>query len=476
MTLISLDQIKREMYGAELDGGYISDDVYDLLPNMLRDACNVFERRQDKEAFLVAALPVCSTLMRGARIAVKQGKKGLNLAVWIHSSFAAGKGIAGMADNLLEGVKIEAAKRQRLALEDHRNEMDEFNTRLALVKKEREKKIKEKKHDLPPLPIAPPKPPKEDITLALYGHTKTLRDWVAENEGNVLFIDTEADSLNKKGGEYGDLRILFKQGIENEKSSNAFMSTGLQEWRSYISILITATDDQLVQFIQGPQDGLFSRFLFYGFEGDDGWVSSRPVDGEDYTSKLQRLQPRYASLYDRVREAAPTVTFTTQQWDDHDEEFAAIKEAAKHTHTALGGSTHRLGHFRLRIAAMLSIMRSHRSTMEMDQAITCDEKSWTASRLIIHRFVRGMYDTWSLYHDEQLPTDQQHRGADFEAARCAAAKEAKRLRGENLKNIEIFDRIQADTEFTAFTRTWSEKKTHGSKKTAVSRLLTYLQP
>ena len=261
-----MEDIERQASQRDLDKQYIRDGVYDMLPELLRKACNVFERKIEREVFLMSALPVCATLMRGAKIVTRKGPQGLNLAVWIYSDAGIGKGVAGMADTLLDAVKAEAMARYNDSRMRYEDDLDAHRTRLTLIKKQRTEAIEKGQHELPPLPQAPPPPPREDISLPLYGNVKSIRDEIEQNGGQILFFDTEADSLSMSSGEYGDLRIIIKQGIENEKSGQLFKTTGLKEWRSYISLMIGATDDQLVKFIKRPQDGLFSRFLFYGFK------------------------------------------------------------------------------------------------------------------------------------------------------------------------------------------------------------------
>lgn len=471
----TMEDIERQASQRDLDKQYIRDGVYDMLPELLRKACNVFERKIEREVFLMSALPVCATLMRGAKIVTRKGPQGLNLAVWIYSDAGIGKGVAGMADTLLDAVKAEAMARYNDSRMRYEDDLDAHRTRLTLIKKQRTEAIEKGQHELPPLPQAPPPPPREDISLPLYGNVKSIRDEIEQNGGQILFFDTEADSLSMSSGEYGDLRIIIKQGIENEKSGQLFKTTGLKEWRSYISLMIAATDDQLVKFIKRPQDGLFSRFLFYGFKDTQEWVSSEPSDRPDYTSQLEAMQGAYASLYDRVRDAAPTVHFLPEQWRDHTEMFTAQKANAIETHTALAGSVHRLGQFMLRIAAILTIMREHRGNKQMPRELTCDKHSWTAARHITLRFFRGLYEAWGLFQPNELPTDKEGQNIAYEKAHIAAANEARRLKEEGLTLCQVHDSLLSDKQLAAFTCRWSGKMSKNTKKQRVSRLVTFIQ-
>lgn len=506
----TIEEIAREANGEELHEAFMDEGLYGLLPSMLGDACRVFERIQDREVFLMGALPVCSTLMRGAHTMTNRGPQGLNLAVWIYAPYGAGKGMASMADILLESVREEAQQRQDEANALHAHAVDVYNSESKLAKKalnemvSRERDAREALKPLrkiaepsrtadqakqvadlenvirdctekPTLPTLPPPPPREDITLPLYGNVKTIRDYIEANEGHVLFFDSEADSLHMQSGEYGNLGIIFKQGIENEKSGQIFKTTGNKSWTSYISIMIAATDDQLIKFIKGPTDGLFSRFLYYGFEGDNGWLSQRPTKAKNYQSQLLGFSPRYASLYEAVREFQPTVTFTEGQWDNHDRLYQKKKIAAVKTHTALGGSINRLGKFQLRLASTLAIMRHHEAGT-MAEELECDRDSWSAAELIIYRFERGLFETWDLYNVEQLPTDNEGRNADHDIAKIAAAKEALRLQEERgLALAQIHDTLIFDERFRAFTSNWSVIVNNSARKNRVRRLLTYRQ-
>lgn len=510
MTAATIEDITRQIYKHDLDMGFIRSGAYEVMPRMLGEACKVFERQQDREVFLMGALPVCATLMRGAHVQTRKGKKGLNIAVWIYSSYAAGKGVAAMANILLEAVKHQAKEEFDRCCQQQKHLADQYRAEYSMkngILKARIKEEYEARHEReqlikipsskrteqqssrlkeldttlqqclekPALPNEPAPVPKEDISLPLYGNVKTIRDSIEENDGHVLFFDTEADSLHMNSGEYGDLRLIFKQGIENEKSGQIFKTTGLKEWRSYISVMIAATDDQLVRFITGPRDGLFSRFLYYGFEDTDEWVSQRPNGERSYEDQVQTFQARFAGLYDAVKEMKPTVVFTERQWDCHDEEWAQRKRDALETHSALGGSIHRLGHFQLRIAATFAIMRQYeRGTVTED--VICDDDSWTASRLVMARFLRGLYDAWDLYSEDQLPTDIPGHDAELQAAKVAAAKAAQTLKEEGTHTlVQIHDAILSDAQFTAFTTTWRGIVNGNAKKNRVRRLLTFIQ-
>jgi hypothetical protein len=194
-----------------------------------------------------------------------------------------------------------------------------------------------------------------------------------------------------------------------------------------------------------------------------------------YNESIQRFQGIYAALYKAVKDAAPTVNFTDRMWDQHDEDWTHFKHEAINDHSALAGSIHRMGFFQLRIAAVLTIIHHFETKTSIESEIECDMRSWMASKQIIGRFLRGLYDTWAIYKEEELPTDQVGRGVDYKVAKVAAAKEAMRLRREeNLTNVQVFDALRAEKEFTPYTVNWCSKLTLGAKKTEISRLLKFV--
>ena len=489
------EETKRQAYKQQLDLEFLPPSFYGLLSPMLSKPCQVFDHEQDRETFLIAALPVCATLMRGAKMRIRKGEVDLNLAVWLHAPFGVGKGIAGMARILVDQVRSEAMEEYMETNAGHEERLKRYRAQQNIINRvikevEERQLIQEvdavdsghataeqprsiRKEAVLPEPEVPSK---EDIILPLYGNVKTIRDHISDNDGHILFFDTEADSLHTSSGDYGDLRLIIKQGIENEKSSQVFKTTGLQEWTPVISLMIAATEDQLKKFIKGPHDGLFSRFLYYGFEGSQEWHSMRPKpDVAGYDESIQRFKGIYASLYRSVKEYAPTVNFTDRMWDQHDEDWTNYKHEAINDHSALAGSIHRLGFFQLRIAAVLSIMHHFETCTTIKSEIDCDMQSWMASRQIIGRFLRGLYDTWAIYKDDELPTDQPGRGVDSKVAKVAAAKEAMRLkREENLTHIQVFKELISNKELTAFTVNWCGKMKPQAKKTAISRLLKFV--
>jgi len=489
------EETKLQAYKELLELEFLPKRFYGLLSPMLREPCKVFDHDQDRETFLIAALPVCATLMRGAKMRIRKGEVDLNLAVWIHAPFGIGKGVAGMARLLVDQARSEAMEEYLETNAGYEERLKRYRAQQNIInrviKEDEERQLIQEVdavdngHATAEQPRSirkeavlpePEVPSKEDIILPLYGNVKTIRDHISDNDGHILFFDTEADSLHTSSGDYGDLRLIIKQGIENEKSSQVFKTTGLQEWTPVISLMIAATEDQLKKFIKGPHDGLFSRFLYYGFEGSQEWHSMRPkADVVGYNESIQRFQGIYAALYRAVKEAAPTVNFTDRMWDQHDEDWTLFKHEAINIHSALAGSIHRLGFFQLRIAAVLTIMHHFETKTSIESEIECDMHSWVASKQIIGRFLRGLYDTWAIYKEEELPTDQVGRGVDYKVAKVAAAKEAMRLkREENLTNVQVFDALRAEKEFTPYTVNWCSKLTLGARKTEISRLLKFV--
>lgn len=194
-----------------------------------------------------------------------------------------------------------------------------------------------------------------------------------------------------------------------------------------------------------------------------------------YNESIKRFQGIYAALYRAVKEAAPTVNFTNQMWDQHDEDWTDYKHEAINDHSALAGSIHRLGFFQLRIAAVLTIMHDFETSTTIKSEIECDMQSWIASRQIITRFLRGLYDTWAIYKEDELPTDQAGRGVDYKVSKVAAAKEAMRLkREENLTHVQVFKELISNKELNAFTVNWCGKMKPQAQKTAISRLLKFV--
>jgi len=102
------EETKLQAYKELLELEFLPKRFYGLLSPMLREPCKVFDHDQDRETFLIAALPVCATLMRGAKMRIRKGEVDLNLAVWIHAPFAHGKGVAGMARLLVDQARSEA--------------------------------------------------------------------------------------------------------------------------------------------------------------------------------------------------------------------------------------------------------------------------------------------------------------------------------------------------------------------------------
>ena len=91
-----------------LDGSdYIDQFVYDNLPKLLKESCNIFNDRYEKDIFLLGALAVLSGSFHNlyAYNEVDKKKVASNLMVFIVAPPASGKGVLKYSRKLADEIK-----------------------------------------------------------------------------------------------------------------------------------------------------------------------------------------------------------------------------------------------------------------------------------------------------------------------------------------------------------------------------------
>ena len=105
-----------------------------------------------------------------------------------------------------------------------------------------------------------------------------------KNNGDELIFETEGDTLtNFFKSEHGDYSDGFRKAFHHETIS--YFRRTKNEWveiqNPRLSTVLTGTPNQIFNLIPNTEDGLFSRFIFYGFNITPEWgnLAQAPLGG-----------------------------------------------------------------------------------------------------------------------------------------------------------------------------------------------------
>ena len=348
---------------------FIPDQIYDVLPPTLKEACNVFKGRE-RDVFFTSALSVISGGLHNVSGLYANDKVFPNLFSMIIAPPASGKGVMKYSRQLGDCYHDFLLNQSGEDLKEYKKEKRVFDL-----------KVKKAKTDQAIEALIEPDIPKSkvfliagDISSAMI--VKQLED----NDGIGCICETEADALtNALKQEWGGFSNIIRKGFQAEIISQSRKTnleyTEIKEPK--FSLALTGTPNQLDLLMTSVQDGLFSRVLFYSYNAAPIWKTT-------YTSGISRSNKDIfvdysAVLCDKFKSnTAQKFAMTEKQGLKLDNTFI---ELLRHN-TALYGedassTIKRLGLMCYKIAMTLSAIRSE------DTEIICSDDDFNTSLYLV---------------------------------------------------------------------------------------------
>ena len=220
----------------------ISQDIYDNLPQVLKDLTKPFEGRT-RDVLLTSLLSTISIFFSNVKSHYYQGNEIYNnIYTLVVANSAMGKSIMKKAPIILHDLIHQNH-------EDYLKKKNYYNLLSAEDKKNTD------------VPV--------ESVLVFGGDTTrpALIKYLLINNGKMLMFDTEADSLtDNKKSDYGDLTTFIRKGIGNEQWVKVIKT----EESVFIPVLknnicISGTPDQVPKLIgtEGGNNGTLNRFIIY---------------------------------------------------------------------------------------------------------------------------------------------------------------------------------------------------------------------
>lgn len=369
-------------------------DVYSCLPQILQDGCSCFQRTEEREAFLFAALPVLTQALPHTRIVLDDKDHALALMVYIYGGSGMGKGAASHALALISDLEERERQRNKQSEKDYLKAMAED---------------KDGAGDPPPL---------VDVLLPLRTTPSTLLARLERNPPGMapMLADTEGHALgNPANKDHGSIRELLLKGAEGERDGQLWKKEGLISVQVWLSIMVTSTVQHMKDGIKSTEDGLFSRFLWHRVPDGDGiYRDPKPKGNTSRATKIHRLSPRVTSIYDKLQQAAGvTVQFTDEQYQDHVGIMQENMDQALDINKQLQGVMGRLGKRLLRMAATFAVLRKAEEVDRMPRTIVCDDLSWSATMQLTTPLYESMMDVYTMFNPDAVEQskDTPHKAA-----------------------------------------------------------------
>lgn len=338
------------------------DKVRGRLPEFLEKIAGVAETIKDADIVLLGALAVISCCLPNvygtyARVVVYP-----NLFYFLTARASSGKGQVGMCHLLVQRIHKELR-----ALYDQKKEQYELDMQDYERRRHKE-------------PVKKPEKPKQLMLLIPANSTATSVYQILNDNGGIgVMVDSEGDTLsNSFGSDYGDFSTGFRKAFHHEPITyhrrGGDEHAEIEEPR--LSVALTGTPEQVCTLIKSPENGLFSRFMFYFLEAPLTWKDCLAESNDPSLNEIfTRFGDEFYEFYNILKASTNRRFHVTPEQRERFNTF--FEENQKNLYNMFGNdiiaSIRRLGLICFRIAMILTVLRGMETGDCYSELVCSDE-------------------------------------------------------------------------------------------------------
>lgn len=363
MTKIDLNESITQAPASTIFG----PEIYDQLPGPIKNMVNVLIDDNEKAVFLMGALGTLSGMLPNIQGVYDGQTVYPNLYVFVVGPYGSGKGAMSYAREL--GKRIHHDK-------------------LSFTREAR--KALDKGDPEPPqlMHYIPANNSKTGFFALLHDNAGVCT--LFESEG-----DTLADAIKQDFGNFSD---GLRKGFHHEpisyyrRKNKEFVEID----KPKLSVVLSATFDQMKTLIPTSENGLFSRFCFYCLQGDPKFNDVFTEGKSDYQAKFKTFGREMGAIYLYLNDLQSPVVFrfTDDQQKRFVTKFQALKDEIRNDITAdLDGLVNRLGLQYFRICMILSVYRTL-ADHDINKPLYCKDVDFDLTGLIIDVLTHHAIDVY----------------------------------------------------------------------------------
>lgn len=372
----------------------LTDDFFQRLPVILNEGCHVLTDPIERQVFLIGALGLLSGTMPNVCGLYDGSIVYPNLYFFLLGRYGQGKGSLKFSKAL--GYDVHEAKKS--------------------------------------------KTPQEILFIPANNSKTGILELLSNNGGAGILFESEADTLETAlTTDYGRFSDTLRGAYHHEPIS--YYRRGNKEFieitRPALSVVVSGTWDQLTRLIPTPENGLFSRFLFYQLTENKEFKNVFDPGKNDYSQAFAYHSGLVLDLYKFLESAKEPYFF--QFAENQKQRFHNFFSEMKATTTAdisggLAGVVHRLGISFFRIAMQLTVLR-HISGGGLRRPLICNDTDFELSEILISEFKNAAIDIFlRMPQEKQQPENELLEKAKY-------VTQALELRANGLSFSEIAMRI-----------------------------------
>lgn len=327
----------------------ISSDVYNQLPEILRESTEMFSDGIEKDVFLIGAISVISGCLPNVQGIYFDEPVSAHLYAFITAPAGSGKGKLKWAKYF--GIKIHKSMVEQSvrAHEEYEQELENYNN---LNKNQRQGAEK------------PREPKRKMFYIPANSSSSAFIQALSDNDFKGIIFETEADTLaGTLKQDWGNFSDVLRKAFHHE-STNMFRrkdNEHIEVEDPHLAIALSGTPKQVHNMMPDVENGLFSRFLYYAFEDysdfKNPFISHQKVNYTDFfEAKGKQMYELYQIL--NSQQSPIQFCFTAEQGEVFTEQFNTLY---KRNRMLLGNdfnaNSRRLGLVTFRIAMVLRTLR-----------------------------------------------------------------------------------------------------------------------
>lgn len=381
----------------------IPEELYQQMPDIIREGAEVFHLGRERDVFLTGALPILSGCLPGIK-GVYDGQEVFpNLYSFAVAPAASGKGALKFAKMLADVYHATVLRTSRDAEEEYNKELAEHKARQR-AKKKSDTEVEE----------APQKPPFKVIFIPANTSYAKILSHLEQNEGFGIICETEADTMgNVFKQDWGGYSDMLRKAFHHERISSSRKADNefIEVNDPRLSVTLTGTPGQVTGLITSSEDGLFSRFLFYAFKVEPQWKDVSPkANRVNLTEHFKKLAERLFEMVQFLQSEETVIELSETQWNLLNQNCSCwLQDVTMFTAEEAASIVKRMGLVIYRLSMVFTAMRKFENGESTSSLICSDEDFSTALKLAEIFLQHGLL----MFNNLPKQTEQTHfKGGD----------------------------------------------------------------
>ena len=345
-----------------------SNIVKDDLPLMLSQTIDNAQSDADADMLLLGAVTVFSCCMPNVYGIYGNREVYPNLYLFVVAPAASGKGNLALCRNLVQPIHDKLRDLSREQFREYNRLKSEYYAN--------------KRRGEPPV-----EPPLQTLIIPANSSSTAVYQTLNENDGIGLMFETEGDTLavNFKS-DYGNYSDGFRKAFHHEPITYARRKDKefVEIVKPKLSALLSGTPQQVLSLMPTPENGLFSRFMFYFLLKDCEWIDTFATTETSLDENFLSIGNTFVTHYETLTSMdAIRFSLSVQQQKSFTQFFTKLKGKYIDEYGGTFSATiPRSGLIAFRIAMVLSVLRAMESG-NLSAKIQCIDTDYKTAIAII---------------------------------------------------------------------------------------------